>query len=182
MISTVTGSNQVPLIKAAVAARVRRFAPAEFEGPPQLRPANDPLDRGRSDARRWLAYYSGNIETTVFICGIFYERFQPGGLVRARIGARSGYGNEGDYIMDVANMSAQAPAYDSNNQPNVTVCMTSVADVARFVTRAIEMPRWPAELHMSGERLTVQQLLLVVRHLKSKRPQALHCGTMLTRP
>jgi len=114
-----------------------------------------------------LAHYSGSIESTAFVCGVFYERFQPGGLTRARIGTRSGFGNEGDYIIDVANMSAQAPAYDMHNQPSVTICMTSAANVARFVTRAIEMPRWPAELRMSAERLTVQQLLLLVKHLKS---------------
>lgn len=71
-------------------------------------------------------------------------------------------------------MSAQAPAYDKDNQPNVTICMTSVADVARLVTRAIEMPRWPAELRMSGERVTVQQLLMLVRHLKSRISIHLH--------
>lgn len=151
-----------------MAVRVRRFAPAEFEGPPRLRPANDPLDRGRTDAQRWLSHYASIIESTSFVCGIFYERLQPGGLAQAKIGSRSGVSKEGDYIMDVANMSAQAPAYDMNNEPNVTICMTSVKDVARFVARAIELPSWPAELRMSGERLTVQQLLMLVRHLKGK--------------
>lgn len=126
IVSTVTGPNQVQLIKAAVSARVRRFAPAEFEGPPQLRPPNDPLDRQRSIALSWLRHYRKNIEHTVFICGIFYERFQPGGLPRALIGHNTGYHGEGAYIFDCASMSAESPSMSPSNQPNVTICMTSV--------------------------------------------------------
>lgn len=126
VISTVTGPNQIHLIKAAVSARVRRFAPAEFEGPPQLRPPNDPLDRQRTTALSWLRHYKNNIEHTVFVCGIFYERFQPGGLPRALIARNTGYHGEGSYIFDVANMSAESPALSPSNQPDVTICMTSV--------------------------------------------------------
>lgn len=126
VISTVTGPNQIHLIKAAVSARVRRFAPAEFEGPPQLRPPNDPLDRQRTTALSWLRHYRNNIEHTVFVCGIFYERFQPGGLPRALIARSTGYHGEGSYIFDVANMSAESPALSPSNQPDVTICMTSV--------------------------------------------------------
>lgn len=126
VISTVTGPNQIHLIKAAVSARVRRFAPAEFEGPPQLRPTNDPLDRQRTTALSWLRHYKSNIEHTVFVCGIFYERFQPGGLPRALIARNTGYHGEGSYIFDVANMTAESPALSPSNQPDVTICMTSV--------------------------------------------------------
>lgn len=126
VISTVTGPNQIHLIKAAVSARVRRFAPAEFEGPPQLRPPNDPLDRQRTVALSWLRHYQNNIEHTVFVCGIFYERFQPGGLPRALIARNTGYHGEGSYIFDVARMSAESPSLSPSNQPDVMICMTSV--------------------------------------------------------
>ena len=75
IISTVNGPNQIELIKAAVTARVRRFAPAEFEGPHELRPTDDILDRGRRIALEWLAHYSQYIQSSVFVCGILYERF-----------------------------------------------------------------------------------------------------------
>lgn len=126
VISTVTGPNQIHLIKAAVSARVRRFAPAEFEGPPQLRPPNDPLDRQRSTALSWLRHYRNNIEYTVFVCGIFYERFQPGGLPQALIARNTGIHGEGTYIFDCARMTAESPALNPSNQPDVTICMTSV--------------------------------------------------------
>lgn len=165
MISTVTGQNQISLIKAAVGARVRRFAPAEFEGLPRLRPTPDPLDRQRTEALRWLQHFSQHISYTVFVCGVFYERFQPGGMGGSRIGASTGISGEGDYILDCRQMSAQAPMFNAGNQ-HVTLCMTSILDVARFVTKAIDLPTWPAELRMHGERLTVRNLVAMVQTLK----------------
>lgn len=168
VISTVTGPNQIQLIKAAVSSRVRRFAPAEFEGPPQFRSQNDPLDRSRASARYWLQYYQSSIQSTVFICGVFYERFQPGGLPQSLIALNTGYHGEGTYILDCARMSAELPALGLGNRPNVTICMTSVRDVANFVTKALSLPTWPAELHMVGERITVHNLAILVERLKSK--------------
>ena len=163
-----TGANQILLIKAAVSARVRRFAPAEFEGLPQLRPTNDPLDRQRTNALNWLRHFRGSIQHTVFACGIFYERFQPGGLPRALIARNVGYLGEGSYIMDCARMTAESPALGASNQPDVTICMTSIRDVARFVTKAIDLATWPLELRMCGERVTVHNLTVLVQRLRSK--------------
>lgn len=168
VISTVTGANQVELIKAAVQARVRRFAPAEFEGPPQLRPTGDPLDRGRTAARQWLLHYQQHIQTTVFVCGILYERFQPGGLRHSAMGVTSGFSNEGDYIMNCRAMTAEVPAYNARNEPTVTICMTAAEDVARFVTKALDLPHWPAELRMSGQRVQVTDLVALVQQLKGE--------------
>lgn len=165
VISTVTGPNQVFLIQAAVAARVRRFAPAEFEGPPQLRASNDPLDRGRSIARQWLEHFASNIQSTAFVCGILYERFQPGGLAQSQIGMTSGLSGEGDYMMNCRRMTAQAPAYDHNNDSNATICMTAAQDVARFVTQSLDLRTWPSELRMHGQRIQVKDLILQVQRL-----------------
>lgn len=46
IISTVTGPPGLQLLHAAVAQKVRRFAPADFEGRPSKRSDPDPLDRG----------------------------------------------------------------------------------------------------------------------------------------
>jgi hypothetical protein len=64
VISTVTGDSQLRLIEAAVQCRVRRFAPAEFEGQPGLRSQNPVLDRGKSAALSLLRYYQGHIQYT----------------------------------------------------------------------------------------------------------------------
>ena len=169
VISTVTGPNQIELIKAAATVRVRRFAPAEFEGPPSLRSTNDPLDRGRAVARQWLDYYSQHMQSTIFVCGMFYERFQPGGLRQTRFGLTSGFSGEGDYIMNCRTMAAQVPCYDANNDPNVTICLTAAQDVGKFVTKAIDLPQWPAEMRMCGLRIKVKDLVALVQQLKGGR-------------
>nr|POE49267.1 hypothetical protein CFP56_32417 [Quercus suber] len=168
VISTVTGPHQIEIIKAAVAVRVRRFAPAEFEGPPALREADDSLDRYRSLARQWLAHYAQHIQTTTFVCGILYERFQPGGLAATLMGvtAGAGFSGEGDYMMNCRAMQAMIPCWDANNRPNVTICMTAAQDVGRFVTAALDLQSWPAELRMCGHRTTVWNLALLVQRLQ----------------
>ena len=167
VVSTVTGTPQLNLIRAAVRARVRRFIPAEFEGRPELRPANDPLDGQRYLARQLLYQYQNYIQSTVITCGIFYERFQPGGLAAAGIGFTSRCSGEGAYMLDIRNMTAEVPVYSPNNQ-NTEICMTSVHDVARFVVRALELEQWPSELRVYGERMTVLDLATLVSRLKGK--------------
>ncbi|KAL1630492.1 hypothetical protein SLS56_004892 [Neofusicoccum ribis] len=168
IISTVSGPSQLALIKAAVNAGVRRFAPAEFEGPPSLRQNNDPLDRGRASAMAYIDHYRSYFEaTTVFVCGILYERFQPGGLAAARIGASTGVSQEGNYILDLRYMTAQVPAYDSTNQPSY-VCMTAAQDAARLVVAALDMPTWPPEFRMCGERIKVYDLVAIARGVRGR--------------
>jgi len=166
VISTVVGPNQLLLIQAAVAASVRKYVAAEFEGLPHLRPPNDPLDRYRTAARQLLVSYAQRMQHTSFICGILYERFQPGGLRQSYIGRTSEFDNEGSFIMDCRNMRAEAPIYDASGRPRVTLCLTAAQDVARFVTRALSMSSWPTELRMCGQRITVADLIALTEQLK----------------
>ncbi|KAK3114487.1 hypothetical protein LTR53_007174 [Teratosphaeriaceae sp. CCFEE 6253] len=168
VISTVTGPNQIELIRAAVSVRVRRFAPAEFEGLPGLRDPTGPLDRGRALARQWLYSQRQHIQSTTFVCGILYERFQPNGLLQSAMGVTSGLGHEGAYIMNCRTMTAQVPAYNAQNVPNVTICMTAAQDVGKFVTKALDLPQWPAELKMCGQRIAVQDLVGLVQRWRGQ--------------
>lgn len=169
VISTVTGNAQLRLIEAAAACRVRRFAPAEFEGQPSLRPQGDPLDRGRALALAHLYHYRNHIQYTVFVCGVLYERFSVNGMASHGIGAHTGYGGEGDFIVDVRRMTAEAPVYDSANQ-QAWICLTSAYDVARFVVRALDLPQWPAEMTMCGDRMPVNTLVETIRACRGKYP------------
>lgn len=164
VISTVTGANQIELIKAAVTVRVRRFIPAEFEGSPQRRDGGNPLDRGRTNAQQWLSHFSQHIQTTTVVCGIFYERFAPGGLASAHISS-PGLNGEGDYIMNCRNMSAEVPAFTAENRETM-ICISAIQDVARLVTRALDMRSWPAELRMYGHRISVRELVAEVERLQ----------------
>jgi len=163
----VTGYPQIALIHAAYQARVRRFAPAEFEGAPASRPSPDPLDLqgGKALARSWLDHYRSTIESTSFVCGVLYERFAPGGLREFGLGMNTGVSGEGDYLMDLRRMTVNAPAWNAHNH-EVKICLTAAQDVARFVVKALSLSRWPRELRTYTEKMTVTQLVAIVQEVR----------------
>ena len=166
VVSTVSGGPQLALIEAAARVGARRFAPAEFTGSSVLRPTVDPLDRGQRAAIARLQFYKPQgMAYTVFSCGILYERFAPGGSWSSNIGRVSGIGEEGDYIFNMRTMKAQVP-HDSSGQP-ATVCMTASQDVGHFIVAALDLPEWPSELRMCGERMSVSDVVTVGELLRS---------------
>jgi hypothetical protein len=166
VISTVNGTPQLRLIEAAVQCRVRRFVPAEFEGQPGLRGQNDILDRGRSTAQTLLRHYSTHIQSTIFVCGVLYERLSVNGMLSQHMGGNTGYGNEGDYIANPRNMTAEVPAWDSGHNLS-WLCLTSAFDVAQFVVRSLDMSSWAPEMSMCGERMTVTALVEIIKACRS---------------
>lgn len=166
VISTVTGEPQLRLIEAAVQCRVRRFAPAEFEGQPVQRVPNSILDRGKSSALTLLQRYAAYIQSTAFVCGIFYERFAVGGLRAHQTGANIANG-EGEYIADLRNMTAVAPVYNDTNSYSY-ICLTSIYDVAKFVVRSLDIPHWPVEMSMCGERMSVHALIELIKACRGR--------------
>ncbi|KAF2851683.1 hypothetical protein T440DRAFT_56085 [Plenodomus tracheiphilus IPT5] len=165
VISTVMGTPQLRLIEAAVQARVRRFAPAEFEGQPGLRSQRSILDRGRNSAIATLQHYQGYIQYTVFVCGILYERFSVNGMTSQSIGTNTGYGAEGDFIANPRYMTSVAPVYDAAQNLSY-LCLTSAYDVARFVVKSLDVA-WAPEMSMCGERMTVNALVETIRTCRS---------------
>lgn len=167
VISTVSGVSQLALIDAAFRVGVHRFAPAEFEGRPSLRPAQDALDRGRRGAlERLNQYQPRGMQYCVFVCGIFYERFAPGGMIASSIGRGSGISGEGDYVLNTRHMKAHIP--HAADGPSATVCITSAQDVGRFVAAAVGMPQWPSELRMCGERMNLSELVRVAEVMRGR--------------
>ncbi|KAJ8118751.1 hypothetical protein ONZ43_g3932 [Nemania bipapillata] len=165
VISTISGVEQLNLIDAARLARVRTFVPSEFEGALGHRPApgSDPFDHDSSTAlgqlRHWSSSRSYPMKYTVFSCGIFYERFAPGGLRAYNMGATDRIPNQGDYLIDVGAGTAELPATNAQGRP-IMVTLTSATDVARFVAAAIELgiDNWPREYKMRGARITPQRI------------------------
>ena len=165
VISMISGPAQITLIDAAARAGVRRFAPAEFEGPAVLRPQSDALDRGKRAALERLRYYqTRGMQYTSFVCGILYERFSPGGMIARAIGLRSGIGAEGDYLVHISQRRAQIP-YGTNGRPG-TICMTSARDVGRFVAAALNLQQWPPELRMRGDRMDISRLVQIIEAIR----------------
>ena len=175
VISTVLGSPQINLIDAASRVGVRRFVPAEFEGPPARRPPpnQDPFDRGRASAIHCLQESSRRrtgrpMKFTVFTCGIFYERFARGGLASEGIGMGTGLEHEGAYLIDIERNTGEVIQYNSSGQA-VSICMTSVADLAQFVVAALSLDinNWPAEYRMRGDRRTVTEIIEYAQAIKN---------------
>jgi hypothetical protein len=115
---------------------------------------------------------------SVFVCGILYERFSVNGMRSQHIGANTGYGNEGDYIANPRNMTALVPTFDAAHNL-ACVCLTSAYDVAQFVVRALDMPVWELEMSMYGERMTVNDLVEVIRACRSKYEAYYHESSSL---
>jgi hypothetical protein len=106
----------------------------------------------------WLDHYRSDIESTVFVCGVLFERFGPGGLETHHLGLNTNLCNEGDYIINVRTMRASAPIYGVNHQANVNISMIAAQDAARLIVRAIGFSRWPREMTMVGDRMTVREV------------------------
>ena len=165
----VTGNNQLALIHAALRAGVQHFAPAEFAGPLLPRTPVEDLDRGQQAALDLLRQLEPQgMRYTVFSCGILYERFSPGGIGLAGIGLSSGANDEGDYLVNIRNMTASIPL-TTTRQP-ATICLTSAEDVGRFIVAALDLPNLPTELRMRGERMDVAALVRIAEGMRSIIP------------
>lgn len=108
------------------------------------------------------------MDYTVFSCGVFYERFQPGGLgALGGMGGSHGVTHEGDYLVDVGGATAEIVETNAHGKP-VMLSMTSVYDVARFVAAAIELGpgTWERELRMRGDQMTVRDLFAACSNVR----------------
>lgn len=170
VISTVSGTAQLTLIDCAASAKVRRFVPSEFSGPPGLRPQdNNILDNSRNQAIVRLAQHesSSGMKFAVFTCGIFYERFAPGGLAASQLGLSSHIGNEGDYIMDYRRKKAQVP-YNTTSGHSPVVSMISVKDLAHCVVAALSISPWRREFRVRGDRMSVNEIVRTAEHVRGE--------------
>ncbi|KKZ68373.1 hypothetical protein EMCG_05959 [[Emmonsia] crescens] len=155
VISTISGEAEIALIDAAAHLHVRRFAPSEFEGLPSMRPAANVLDRGNTNSLARLQYHAQyGMQYAVFACGIFYERFAPGGMAALQLGKGTYIDGEGGYLMNIRTMKAEIPYFNALGEP-VCMCMTSAQDLARYIVAALDLPQWATEFRVYGERMVL---------------------------
>ncbi|KAF5875097.1 putative isoflavone reductase family protein [Botrytis fragariae] len=173
VISTVSGNPQINLIDAAAHSRVQRFIPAEYKDKLGGRPTNDPSDRGRAASierlRHWAHHPRHRMQYTVFGCGVFYERFAPGGLASMGISTSTALGYQGSYLMNMETNTAEIVEYNTMGQA-LSVSMTSVNDVARFLAAALYLDQriWPIEFRMQGDRKTVTEIVQYAEAIKGQ--------------
>lgn len=172
VISTISGVPQIHLIDAASRNQVRRFVPADFEGPPTRRPSGDFFDRGRAAAldrlRDHIRINPGRpMLFTTFTCGVFYERFGPGGLSSKGVGIWSGLEHAGAYLVNLDHNTAEIIEYMAPNQP-VRLCLTSIKDLARLLAAAVDLgiDTWPPEFRICGDRKTVSEIVQDAQSVK----------------
>ncbi|KAI0811384.1 hypothetical protein GGR55DRAFT_99288 [Xylaria sp. FL0064] len=173
VISTISGVEQLNLIDAARQVRVHTFVPSEFEGSLSHRPDPnaDPFNNGSSGALEQLQHWSTSrsypMRYTVFSCGIFYERFAPGGLEAYNMGASHRLFKQGDYMINIEMGTAELPASNAQGR-QIQITLTSAFDVARFVAAAVELgiDNWPREFKMRGARITPQRILQFCSELR----------------
>jgi hypothetical protein len=168
VISTINGPAQLALIEAASLSNVNRFIPSEFGGLPNLRPATSPFDQGRHAALLRLAELSPlGLTSTVFSCGIFYERFAPGGLQQSQLGLSGHIAGEGDYLMNFRHCRAEIP-FETIAGPSSYVCMTSAQDLARAVVVALDLSSWPKVFRLRGDRLTAEDIVGIAEQVRGE--------------
>jgi len=163
VISTIPRHAQLKLIDAAAHAGVSRFVPSEFEGSLDRRPRDDPLDPGQyhkatmSRLRHW-SKRGNRMKSTVVTCGVFYERFAPGGMESLDIGSSTNISSQGSYLMDVGYQ--QALIVEKGNQ-QIWLNMTSANDVAYFLVAALELglENWLPEFKIRGDQLSIAEVV-----------------------
>lgn len=109
------------------------------------------------------------MQYTVFSCGIFMERFGPGGLQSYNLGASTGVQNSTDYLVDISQAAGEIIARDPQGR-HVQVVLTSVYDVARFVAAAVELgpENWPREFKMRGDAMTVREVVATCSNVRGR--------------
>lgn len=107
--------------------------------------------------------------STIFSCGVFYERFAPGGMQGFQLGLGSNIAGEGEYLLDFRQCRAEVPYYSIAGPP-VYVCMTSAQDVARAVVAALDLTSWPEVFQIRGDRLTVEHIVSLAEQVRGVSP------------
>jgi hypothetical protein len=167
VISTVSGTEQLNLIRAAGEGSVRRFVPSEFEGKLSATgrsSRDDPLrpNSMSSHAFQLLRHFeqARRMKYTVFSCGILMETFHSHGLSLFNMGASLGVSSPGDFILNINTATATYTHRNANGR-RVHICLTSAYDLGRFIVAALDLgpSHWPSEYTLRGDRLTLEGLV-----------------------
>ncbi|KAF2800523.1 hypothetical protein K505DRAFT_320410 [Melanomma pulvis-pyrius CBS 109.77] len=176
---------QINLVKAAVQAACKRFAPSRWGFGPRgwedVKNAKESIEGIREICMK----HKDKIECANFNQGYFMNYIGLGmypapsevdeetSLYRLKVGggymagedqASEGLLRQGDlkdgsgaFLIGLKNTIAELPTKDDGSWPRIT--MTTIGDTARFVVASLELPKWKEEMTMVGETLTMGELL-----------------------
>jgi hypothetical protein len=69
------------------------------------------------------------------------------------------------FVVDMANNAAAIPGTGDE-----LVTLTCTFDVAKFLVAALDLPKWPRELRISGDEMTFNQLVRLAEEKKGWIP------------
>ena len=153
-------TSQLALLAAAKEAGVKRFAPSEFAGLKGSELAYPELYKPKRPV--WEAVKASGLEYTNFATGIFMNTFvtgTPRGEAEALEGLRPW-----NFIINMKDGTADIPG-----DGNAKVTMTTMGDVGKFVTAALDLETWEEEMGMVGETLTYNEAVKIAEDVQKRK-------------
>ncbi|KAH6678237.1 nmrA-like family protein [Halenospora varia] len=145
--------SQLNLIKASTASQAtKRFIPSSFAIPypregvevlPPLKHYFDSLDFLKKSGLEWTVFYNG-IFLDYFAMPYIKTYLKPNTLV-----------------IDIVNKTAGIPGTG-----NELVTLTYTFDLARFIVAALDLPTWPEELRVVGDRITMNEFVRLAEEVR----------------
>ncbi|MCJ1402168.1 hypothetical protein MMC11_005387 [Xylographa trunciseda] len=153
-------TSQLAILKAAKEVGVKRFAPSEFAGMKAASFARVDLYIAKGPV--WEATKASGLEYTNFATGLFMNAFvtgTPRGQEEALEGLRPW-----NFVVNVKLGNADIPG-----DGNAKVTMTTMGDVGKFVTAALDLEKWEEEMGMVGEDLTFNEVVAITEKVTKRK-------------
>jgi uncharacterized protein YbjT (DUF2867 family) len=144
-------TSQLALLRAAVEAGVKRFAPSEFA----VRAVPDePLSLYRPKSVVSEAVAKSGLEWTIFENGVFMNYLVSG---------TKGIGHLGSIkvVVDVENATATVPGTGDQK-----TAFTTGEDVGAFVAASLELDKWPENSGMVGDVKTYNEVIKLAENVR----------------
>ncbi|CAH0043779.1 unnamed protein product [Clonostachys solani] len=188
--------TQINLLRAAVSAGCKRFAPSQWGFGPKGWAEVGSLRWADQGVREECANHRDQIEIACFNQGSFMnyighgifatpELEDVGDVAWAKYRSGAGYkpgedeaceglhrqgplmDQSGAFLVGLKNGIAELPVKDDGQWPRIT--FTSMRDVGRFIAAALDLPRWKQEMGMAGDTLTMGELLASAEAVTGKK-------------
>jgi uncharacterized protein YbjT (DUF2867 family) len=144
-------TSQLALLRAAVEAGVKRFAPSEFA----VRALPDePMTLYRPKSVVAKAVAKSGLEWTIFENGLFMNYFVSGTKGIGHLGSAK-------VVVDVENGTASVPGTGEEK-----VALTAGEDVGAFVAASLELDKWPEHSGMVGEVKTFNEVIKLAENIR----------------
>ncbi|KAJ5546901.1 hypothetical protein N7494_004486 [Penicillium frequentans] len=145
---------ELSLLEAAKIAGATRFVPSEWNSA-----CNDIVDLYAGKELVWKAVQSSGLQYTRFVNGLWMNVWGPG-CIRDEDEALGAYKDRPAFSIDLKAGTAIIPGDMSQE-----IVVTRTQDVGRFVAATLDLPTWEAESRISGDRLSLGEVVQLARDI-----------------